>query len=211
MIGVVDPLARYRDVDLPNGLAVRRHCRVAELSVPLPAHLVAYRRGRRDGSGSAPLWPPSRPPRREPCSSACRPLHRQGSSTCLPANDRRRCPSSSSSGSGRSGHRELWRSRPIGRRTAARRLCPWSRTGSPTSTDDAVGRGLVLDEQLAELGAGLRVHVLELTGRAVEHLFEILVDLVGVDAREYLCRGDGGRPVPLAGTGQLPLLPHLPT
>ena len=74
----------------------------------------------------------------------------------------------------------------------------------------AVRGGLVVDQQLPKLHAGLGVHVLELTGRAVEHLPEVLVDLVRVDARQHLGVGDGGLLGLLAGQLHLMLLPLLP-
>ena len=70
---------------------------------------------------------------------------------------------------------------------------------------DAVRGGLVVDQQLAQLHAGLAVHVLELTGGAVEHLREVVVDLVRVDAGQHLGIRDGGLPGLLAGAGHAAL------
>ena len=78
------------------------------------------------------------------------------------------------------------------------------------STHDPVRGRLVVDEQLAKLDAGLRIHVLELTGRAVEHLVEVLVDLVRVDARQDLRIRDRGLLGLLPRPGHLPLLPQHP-
>ena len=78
------------------------------------------------------------------------------------------------------------------------------------STTTPCAIGLVVDEQLTKLGAGLRVHVLELTGGAVEHLVEVLVDLVRLDAGQDLRIGDSRRLGLLARIGHLPLLPQRP-
>ena len=77
--------------------------------------------------------------------------------------------------------------------------------------DDAVRGGLVVDQQLTKLHAGLRIHVLELAGRAVEHLVEVLVDLAGVDAGQDLRVGDRRLLGLLARMRQLTLLPQHPT
>jgi len=64
---------------------------------------------------------------------------------------------------------------------------------------------------MPQLHAGLGVHVFELAGRAVEHLTEVLIDLVGVNAGQHLRVGDAGLLGLLAGELHLMLLPLLPS